>query len=120
MLRVVTTLAAIAFAAPVAVAAADPPPLTAPPPAPLEAPGTQKDPQPDQYIVELHAPPLARYSGGAKGLAPTAPSATRCVLRRSGQRSPAASSTRTGRRHGRGRRSSPIATPPSSAPWRGA
>src|SRR4051812_15268239 len=76
MLRVVTTLAAIAFAAPVAVAAADPPPLTAPPPAPLEAPGTQKDPQPDQYIVELTAPPLARYSGGAKGLAPTAPSVT--------------------------------------------
>ena len=33
-------------------------------------------PQPDQYIVELDAEPVARYDGGVAGLAPTAPEKT--------------------------------------------
>jgi subtilisin family serine protease len=36
----------------------------------------------DQYIVQLDAPPLARYQGGARGFAPTAPSATGAKLDR--------------------------------------
>jgi subtilisin family serine protease len=33
-------------------------------------------PTPDQYIVQLDAPPLSRYEGGARGFAATAPAAT--------------------------------------------
>ena len=33
-------------------------------------------PQPDQYIVELDAEPVARYDGGVAGLKPTAPEKT--------------------------------------------
>ena len=35
-----------------------------------------RTPAPDQYIVQLDAPPLARYQGGARGFPATAPSAT--------------------------------------------
>ena len=40
-------------------------------------------PQADQWIVELDAPPLARYTGGVAGLDATAPSATGRKLDRS-------------------------------------
>lgn len=44
-------------------------------------PGGQP-PAADQYIVQLDAPPLARYQGGARGFAATAPAATGGKLNR--------------------------------------
>jgi len=60
--------------------------------APGALPGAQikpadRAPAADQYIVQLDAPPLARYQGGATGFAPTAPATTGAKLDRT---SPAA------------------------------
>jgi hypothetical protein len=81
--RLPATLIAVAVLAVPAVAAADQPPISrsapglgAASPDALKGAPAAKAPSADQYIVELAAPPLARYQGGAKGFAPTAPAAT--------------------------------------------
>jgi subtilisin family serine protease len=81
---VLMVLALALFVAPAAALAESPPesPPVLVPGAPglgpisPRAPHVPKPPAADQYVVELTAPPLARYSGGVKGLAPTAPAKT--------------------------------------------
>ncbi len=87
--RLCAVLAIAALAAPAASAADDPVPIWRGAPAlgpagpgalhgtpAAKAPAGAQAPAADQWIVELAAPPLARYQGGAKGFVPTAPAAT--------------------------------------------